>query len=583
MKTKFDFSKVKMSWTKYDVVHLVDLVSSFDIFLKYYTKQAKIDEPILRSFACVNSLTDPIPKFWTIVFTLNERERKQFACFWILFTGYDVAQSFANKYMNGPLRGCMEVEKGKKESTNLRSLLVESSVTPVSSRRESIVEFDGSSLLNSQDAGIAFKMALNTYLERNADLYDESEFYDICKVNEFHKVLGLEFEDFKDWLDGQQKEGTSIRTLDFDSFLCYNSPCHLDFGNSKEIYFVGENGDGKTVLLMALFMAFMGYTTKNDVSKKEAFSTIFDLNSKTETAQLTGRDNHNKKYDLTSAPQFKNFFAYGTHRGRYSVETDKKTYERYGFMTLFDNDMTLHDPTDWLKNKILSPSNRQELSIDNLKTVLTELLEKKVEIRNEGSEVYFVEKGFKLTMKELSEGYRSTIIFVCDLLTKLSERCAENESVFEQPGVVMIDEICQHLHPRWQRTIVKKLRNLFPNIQFIMTTHSPVIVLGASNDAIFYRVIREHGNTSVSEPYYRSNMNDWMLNTLITSSLFGMDSAAMDGADPMGIDTNSSYVLSRIMKCVDAKLAEQKQNGRVFFTDEELDSIINPILESDQI
>lgn len=582
MKTKFDFSKVKMSWTKYDVVHLVDLVSSFDIFLKYYTKQAKIDEPILRSFACVNSLTDPIPKFWNIVFTLNERERKQFACFWILFTGYDVAKSFADKYMSGSLKGRIEVEKGKKY-TNLRSLFVESSVAPADARRESVVEFDGSSLLNSKDAGIAFKMALNTYLERNADLYDESEFYDICKVNEFHKVLGLEFEDFKDWLEGQQKEGTSIRTLDFDSFLCYNSPCHLDFGNSKEIYFVGENGDGKTVLLMALFMAFMGYTTKNDVSKKEAFSTIFDLNSKTETAQLTGRDNHNKKYDLTSAPQFKNFFAYGTHRGRYSVETDKKTYERYGFMTLFDNDMTLHDPTDWLKNKILSPSNRQELSIDNLKTVLTELLEKKVEIRNEGSEVYFVEKGFKLTMKELSEGYRSTIIFVCDLLTKLSERCAENENVFEQPGVVMIDEICQHLHPRWQRTIVKKLRKLFPNIQFIMTTHSPVIVLGASNDAIFYRVIREQGNTSVSEPYYRSSMNDWMLNTLITSSLFGMDSAAMDGADPMGIDTNSSYVLSRIMKCVDAKLAEQKQNGRIFFTDEELDSIINPILESDQI
>ncbi|MCQ2744464.1 MAG: AAA family ATPase [bacterium] len=252
-------------------------------------------------------------------------------------------------------------------------------------------------------------------------------------------------------------------------------------------------------------------------------------------------------------------------------------------MTLFDKDMTLHDPTAWLKNKILSPSDRQELSIDNLKTVLTKLLEEKVEIINEGSEVYFVEKGFKLTMKELSEGYRSTIIFVCDLLTKLSERCGDNENVFEQPGVVMIDEICQHLHPRWQRTVVKKLRKLFPNIQFVMTTHSPVIVLGASDDAIFYRVIREKGNTSVSEPYYRSKMNDWMLNTLITSSLFGMDSAAMDGADPMGIDTNSSYVLSRIMKCVDAKLAEQKQNGRVFFTDEELDAIINPILESEQI
>lgn len=582
MKTKFDFSKVKMSWTKYDVVHLVDLVSSYEIFKMYYNKKAKIDEPILRSFACVNSLNDPIPEFWDVVFSLSDQERKQFACFWTLFTGYEVASSFATSYMLAPLRGCFEVNKGKL-STNLRSLFVESSVAPASSRRAELVEFDGSSLLNSTDAGRAFKMALTSFLEKNAKFYDHAEFYDVCKENNFHKVLGLSFEDFVDWLEGNQKEGTSIRTLDFDSFLCYNSSCHLDFGDSKEIYFVGENGDGKTVLLMALFMAFMGYVTKKDISKKDALSSIIDLESKMVDANLVGHDNHNKKYNLTSAPQFKNFFAYGTHRGRYSVETDKKTYERYGFMTLFDNDMTLHDPTDWIKNKLLSPYKHSELSFGELKKVIMELLEKKVDIVCEGSEVYFMEKGYKLTMKELSEGYRSTIIFVCDLLSKLSDRCGENENVFEQPGVVMIDEICQHLHPRWQRTIVKKLRNLFPNIQFIMTTHSPVIVLGASNDAIFYRVIREQGNTSVSEPYYRSNMNDWMLNTLITSSLFGMDSAAMDGADPMGIDTNSSYVLSRIMKCVDAKLAEQKQNGRVFFTDEELDAIINPILESDQI
>lgn len=578
MNTKFDFTKVKMSWTKYDVVHLVDLVSSFDIFKMYYGKKAKIDEPILRSFVCVKTLDEEIPEFWKVVFTLDEQERKQFACFWALFTGYDVAVSFANSYMTAPLKGVFGVDKSK-VSTNLRSLFVESSVAPASSRRAASVEFDGSSLLNSPEAGRAFKMALNSFVEKNAMFYDPVEFYEVCKVNKFHKVLGLSFDDFFDWLEGRQKEGTSIRTLDFDSFMCYNNSCHLDFGNSKEIYFVGENGDGKTVLLMALFMAFMGCVTKKDVTKKEALSVIMDLENKMGNSMLIGHDNNNKKYDIKSAPHFKNFFAYGTHRGRYSVETDKDTYERLGFMTLFNNDMTLHDPTDWLKNKSITASVHKELSIDNLKTVFTELLEKKVEIIVDGASVFFLEKGYKLSMKELSEGYRSIIIFVCDLLSKLSDRCKENENVFEQPGVVMIDEICQHLHPRWQRTIVKKLRKLFPKMQFIMTTHSPVIVLGASEDAIFYRVIREKGNTSLSEPYYRSAMNEWMLNTLITSSLFGMDSAAMDGADPRNIDTNGNYILSRIMKCVDTKLAEQKLNGRVFFTDEELDAIINPILE----
>ena len=118
--------------------------------------------------------------------------------------------------------------------------------------------------------------------------------------------------------------------------------------------------------------------------------------------------------------------------------------------------------------------------------VLSSLLENKVRVElNDEQQIVYYEKGYPLTLKELSEGYRSIIIFVCDLLIKLSQSCAEGNDVFQEHGVVLIDEIDQHLHPRWQLTIVKKLRNLFPNIQFIMTTHSPVIVLGSSEDAVF--------------------------------------------------------------------------------------------------
>lgn len=581
MKTIFDFSKVKVSWTKYDVVHLVDLVANFDIFKKYYSKQAIIDEPILRSFACVRSLSENIPAFWNDFFLMHDDERKQFACFWALFTSYDIATSFAQNYMTGPLKGKFEVVGKNKVYTNLRSLFVESLVAPASSRREKIVEFDCSSLLNSPEAGRTFKKALDTYLRKNAEDYDDSEFYEVCEKNQFHRVLGMQFEDFKEWLDACQKEGTSIRAIGFDKFLCLDTPCQLDFGDSKEIYFVGENGDGKTVMLMALFMAFMGAVTKNDVSKSLALPPIREIESEMKDAQLSGYDNFDRKYGLNSAPRFKNFFAYGTHRGRYSVETDKDTYERYGFMTLFNNDMTLHDPTDWLKKRLFMSSSHDDLSFNNLSRVLSELLEEKVSIENEGPDIFYKERGYKLTLKELSEGYRSTIIFVCDLLSKLSEKCPCGDSVFKQPGVVLIDEICLHLHPRWQKTIVKKLRSLFENIQFIMTTHSPVIVLGASKDAVFYRISRENGITSVSDPYYRKNMDDWMLNTLITSSLFGLESAAMDNSNPFKVDTNDNYLMSRIMKRVDDKLSEQRSQGHRYFSDSELDEIINSILDNE--
>jgi predicted ATP-binding protein involved in virulence len=50
------------------------------------------------------------------------------------------------------------------------------------------------------------------------------------------------------------------------------------------------------------------------------------------------------------------------------------------------------------------------------------------------------------------------------------------DAVKETPGIVLIDELDLHLHPNWQRRIVDDLKNTFPNIQFVATTHSPFII-----------------------------------------------------------------------------------------------------------
>jgi predicted ATP-binding protein involved in virulence len=87
-------------------------------------------------------------------------------------------------------------------------------------------------------------------------------------------------------------------------------------------------------------------------------------------------------------------------------------------------------------------------------------------------------KNEKLLFSQLSDGYRNVIGMVADIAyrcIKLNPHLGKN-AVKETPGFVLIDEIDLHLHPNWQRRIVNDLKNTFPLIQFVATTHSPFIV-----------------------------------------------------------------------------------------------------------
>lgn len=78
----------------------------------------------------------------------------------------------------------------------------------------------------------------------------------------------------------------------------------------------------------------------------------------------------------------------------------------------------------------------------------------------------------------LSDGYRNLIGMVADMAYRcitLNPQLKEN-AVVETEGVVLIDEVGLHLHPKWQRKVVDDLKRTFPKVQFIATTHSPFIV-----------------------------------------------------------------------------------------------------------
>ena len=86
----------------------------------------------------------------------------------------------------------------------------------------------------------------------------------------------------------------------------------------------------------------------------------------------------------------------------------------------------------------------------------------------------------------LSDGFRNTIGLIADLAyrcIKLNPHLGE-DILKETPGVVLIDEIDLHLHPKWQKRIVEDLKRTFPKVQFIATTHSPFVVQSLTADQL---------------------------------------------------------------------------------------------------
>lgn len=92
--------------------------------------------------------------------------------------------------------------------------------------------------------------------------------------------------------------------------------------------------------------------------------------------------------------------------------------------------------------------------------------------------------GVPLRLSRLSDGERSLLALVCDLGRRLALANPKLDNPLDGKGVVLIDELELHLHPKWQREICEKLRNTFPNIQFIGTTHSAFVIQSLQPDEL---------------------------------------------------------------------------------------------------
>lgn len=102
------------------------------------------------------------------------------------------------------------------------------------------------------------------------------------------------------------------------------------------------------------------------------------------------------------------------------------------------------------------------------------------------------EKHGRMNVDYLSDGIRSMLAMVGDIAyrcIKLNQHLGQKAAICTD-GIVLIDEVDMHLHPRWQQLILAQLQKAFPKIQFIVTTHSPQVLTTVSSDCI--RILRDN-------------------------------------------------------------------------------------------
>jgi predicted ATP-binding protein involved in virulence len=110
----------------------------------------------------------------------------------------------------------------------------------------------------------------------------------------------------------------------------------------------------------------------------------------------------------------------------------------------------------------------------------------------------------RFPLSYLSDGVRNMAALAGDLAhrcVRLNPQLGEGAAK-QTPGVVLIDEVDMHLHPRWQQLVVGLLRSAFPNVQFVVTTHSPHVLTSIRKEHIRIIAVDEAGKWSTQIPHY---------------------------------------------------------------------------------
>ena len=381
---------------------------------------------------------------------------------------------------------------------------------------------------------------------------------------------------------------TYLRALVIDNILCFKERQKLNLCDSNGYpaqwtVILGNNGVGKTTILRCL--AGMEMTRYSSSQKKEPYMPILgasrglwdiweelvDIENSIDTAGI--RLNYVSKYTLSELSQIKlkhsqipvamSFSLVSVGKGRKGDGESSSGLICYGYgatrrigksylgdsnlslnsASLFSDNATLINAEEWLLQTdyaIKSSSGeihvRLKKEFNRIIEVLKRILPDIKDIRiTPADEIYPRPRAEFLTpygwvrLSSLGLGYRTTIAWMVDLAVRLFKRYPDSEDPLAEPAIVLVDEIDLHMHPKWQRDIMQFLTDRFPNTQFIVTAHSPLVVQAAQDANIV--LLRREGDRVVidNNPEIIEN---WRVDQVLTS-VFEMPSARPAKIEPL--------------------------------------------------
>ena len=317
---------------------------------------------------------------------------------------------------------------------------------------------------------------------------------------------------------------------------------------------IGDNGAGKSTIIRSIALALVGPEQAlglradwsdwlNNTSLEGAISLEI---SNEKCDKHSGRSATLKKSEIPNILQFKRedefikfsakkmkpdpfrfnwghgdgwfSVAYGPYR-RFAGGNQEWTKVFYSqpklgaHLSAFGEDIALTEAIDWLVKlnyQILEQKENKSM-IDYLKALINSIdfLPHKAELDSISSEgvVFRDGNGALISVSQMSDGYRSILSLTFELLRQLVRVYGQN-AVFKNikkdvmkidlPGVVLIDEVDAHLHPTWQTRIGNWFTKYFPGIQFIVTSHSP-LVCRASESGTIWRLAAPGSNMDSGE------------------------------------------------------------------------------------
>ncbi|SCD20201.1 putative ATP-binding protein [Proteiniphilum saccharofermentans] len=148
-------------------------------------------------------------------------------------------------------------------------------------------------------------------------------------------------------------------------------------------------------------------------------------------------------------------------------------------------------------------------------------------------------------LNQLSDGEQCYLALISDLSRKLVIANPESQDPLKGHGIVLLDEIELHLHPSWQKGVIDKLKEVFPNIQFFITTHSPLVVSNINAEQLI--LMREGERVYTSSLSFGKEVNDILIDFFNLSSPRGIEMERSIEEAKKALRSNNREEYNRLM------------------------------------